>query len=473
MKSALLLAFAASSVACATPRLVPPLRYTPAAVAADDGSRAQSPELAPTQEPPVEATRSTTLSNGLTVVLVERHGYPLVAASLLVDGRAQEPDDAGGRRLQMMGYLFERGGDKNTFEAATRAGAASGFTVQTYAMGARGRGPVTALDDLLDAMASLTYRARLTRDEYEYRSTEWTEATGERGTYAVDAERKILFGESHPAGYLPRPMKAMPRGDAQVLHDRIFQPGHAALVVVGDVQPDRLDAAVARAFGEWPKKDEASVVGVTSPLEHQSPRISIYSSRGLAQIHASVFARGPDPASDDAVVLPVLAAILGGANSSRLFEQLREASGDAYAAEGDMAAGPGVTWLAIRASFDSDKAIHGVQAILAAIRRVRAGHVSPDELAVAREVVAARLLMAMSTLEGAAHVYATSMLGPAPSDPQKMPARIAAVSAEDVARVAKAYLTNDALRVYLAGEDRWLQTAALGMGDAQPIDMTR
>jgi len=472
MKSALLLAVAASSVACATPRLVPPLRYAPAAVAADDGSRAQSPDLAPAQEPPVEATRSTTLSNGLTVVLVERHGYPLVAANLLVDSRAQEPDDAGGRRLQMMGYLFERGGDKNTFEAVTRAAAASGFAVRTGALGARGRGPVAALDDLLDAMASLTYRARLTRDEYEYRSTEWTEATGERGTYSVDAERKILFGEINPAGYLPRPMKAMPRGDAQALHDRIFQPGHAALVVVGDVQPDRLDAAVASAFGEWPK-GETSVVGVASPLEHQSPRISIYRSRGLAQIHASVFARGPDPASDDSVVLPVLAAILGGATSSRLFEQLREESGDAYAAEGDMAAGPGVTWLAIRASFDSDKAIHGVEAILAAIRQVRAGHVSPDELAVAREVVVARWRVAMSTLEGAGHVYATSVLGRAPFDPQKTPARMAAVSAEDVARVAKTYLTNDALRVYLAGEDRWLDTAALGMGDAEPIDMTK
>lgn len=92
--------------------------------------------------------------------------------------------------------------------------------------------------------------------------------------------------------------------------------------------------------------------------------------------------------------------------------------------------------------------------------------IGDTQLAIAREVILSRWRDAMSTVEGAAWQYAMSRSGLSAWDPRAYPAQVAAVRVADIARVANQYLSSDALRVVLAGDDRWLDTSGLGLGDA-------
>ena len=262
------------------------------------------------------------------------------------------------------------------------------------------------------------------------------------------------------------------RGDAPT--GTLFQPSHSTLVVVGDVTPERLDSAVAGAFAGWsaaasplPKRTEA-------PAKRGGPRLSIVTRRGYTQMRGSVFARGPIPSEDDSVAFAVAANLLGGAKSSRLYEILREEPGAAYNVGAFAYLERNASWMSLTASYDIDKAVQGVAAVLAAVRDLRAGVVTEDQIAAAREAFLAGWREYVSTVEGTAAFYAFWWeLGVEPERARRLPELIAGVQRADVVRVANQYLGEGALHVVFMGEDRWFDPQALGMGRMATLDMPR
>ena len=103
--------------------------------------------------------------------------------------------------------------------------------------------------------------------------------------------------------------------------------------------------------------------------------------------------------------------------------------------------------------------------VLAAIRDLRAGKVSDDEVAAARETSLASLRTAMSTAEGAMATYALWLgLGTDPERLRELPARLVKVRTEEIVRVANFYLSEDSIRVLFVRADRELDVRPLGLG---------
>jgi predicted Zn-dependent peptidase len=163
-----------------------------------------------------------------------------------------------------------------------------------------------------------------------------------------------------------------------------------------------------------------------------------------------------------------------GGKSSKLFEHLRQETGDAYSADSEVALERTGSIVSVVASYDVDKAIDGVGAVLRAIRELRAGNVSDEDIGVARETALADWRATMATTAGAAARYGFWIgLGLELEKVRALPGLLAKVGREDVLRVANTYLPDRALRVVFLGEDRWLDPSPLHVGRLERLDLSR
>ena len=476
MKRADLLAFACLA-ACSPPRLVTSLRYSAVAGARDEPFRATPPPLAGVSGIVDAPPWSFTLPNGLRMLLFPRHDYPIVAARLLVDRGALDLDDPGALQVAQAMFLFGRGGSEAAFDAL-RADEArigerfgQGVSRSTVWVGARAR--ADGFDTLLEDLERLTFGARLESVECDVRSAEWVQSARATGPSIASAERFVLFGDRHAYGFAGHGREPLPLEAARAIHERLFQPAYASLVVVGDVAPDQVEPSVERVFGP--------VLGVTSlakrtepPPPESGPRLAMIRYEGLTQMRGSVFARGPAPSSHDIFPFSVMAHLLGSGPFSQLFERVREEAGAAYAVGAWAPVERTASWISLDASYDADKAVNGVGTVLATVRDLRAGKVADEEIALAREGVIAQWREQLSTADGAADAYcATIALGVGTDWVRDLPTRIANVRKEDVIRVANQYLKDGAMHVVFQGDDRWFDPGALGMGGATRLDLTR
>lgn len=454
-------------------RLVSPLDYAPIPPSIEEPFRAQPPPQR-TVVDAKEVLRETTLPNGLHVVVVERHNFPSVAIRLRVDRGAVDFDDVDAASIDQMLHLFGRAGDLRTFERLQREcadngvgwqldGDADGVTAGAY-------GPSRSFAVALSVLARVSFQANLSPQEYDQRVAEWKQG----GSYSLPhlAERAVLFGPHHPYGHSPEAHRSpLSREAASSLHARIFQPAHATAVIVGDVTLSDVDALAGHWFGSWVGNDSV-VRNAHPPPAVSGPRLSVVSRRDLAQRSAAVFARGPLVTNEDSVAFEVAARILGGAHSSTLAEALREHSGATYGVSSPLYSQRTASWLSIAASYESEKAVESVRRILVAIDTLRSNRESDEEIAVAKATLIAKMRGMMATPSGAAALYSTWIAhGRNPSNLADYPAWIDRVGRDDLTRVARSYLALDSLHVVFVGEDRWLDTRSLGLGEPVALEL--
>ena len=105
--------------------------------------------------------------------------------------------------------------------------------------------PASASDLALDVLDRGFIHAKLQPGEYAMRLEEWVHMEAKATLSLEQGERFVLFG-AHPYGYAGAGTTPVTRADAQALHDRLWQPSHATLIVVGDVGAHRRRAAPRR-----------------------------------------------------------------------------------------------------------------------------------------------------------------------------------------------------------------------------------
>jgi zinc protease len=473
MRAALLFLLAAPFVvSCAPSRIVAPLHYGDSPMAEDTLLRQAPPPLPPIAEIVDAPPRETTLSNGLRIVLVERHDYPVVATRLIVDRSSLDVGDPGGKQVEQMQYLFSRWGDEETAEDAQAELAdvslRAGWSPDAVSWIAHA--PTGQIDRAWGLLAERSFGAKLTPEEYKRRRARWMDLAKQRGPSLQDAESAILFGISRHAYAYVNKRAMISQEDAETLRARLLQPSQAVLLVIGDATPEEVDAAATRWFGGWQQTAPALARYAEAAPLRSGPKLAITRSHGLGQRRGAVFARGPEATSDDVEAFDVTAAILGSVGG-KLFEKEREEMGASYMIESPVFKARSASWLVVAGSYNIDKALDGIEASLDGIRKLRDGEVTEDDVRVAQNRLLAIWRVAQSTVEGTANLYtSTLILGVGIDRARNFPARLARVGRVDVVRVAKQYLADEQLRVALTGGEHWHPTARLGLGEAVMIE---
>ncbi len=232
--------------------------------------------------------------------------------------------------------------------------------------------------------------------------------------------------------------------DARAFHEAYYGPDTATLIVAGNFDPARLDTMVDRYFGDIARRKNAIPLAIKATEKPRTaPRmVTAYAPNVPLSLVASSW-RIPGSAHKDIAPLVVLDGILSTGDSSRLKralvfdKQLAVSVGTQFS---DVEDGG---FIAAQANVASGKSVEEAEAALAAeIARVRDEPVSPAELNEAKNEILSQALSERETFDGRAFALGEALVRT--GNPKALDTRLAAVgrvTAADVQRVARTYLT--------------------------------
>jgi zinc protease len=409
------------------------------------------------------APQRFTLSNGLAVVLLEKHAIPLVQTNLILGvGSADEPPARIGLAALTADMLEQGARGRNALELSdaieylgARYFSAPGLHATTVGM----RVPVARWTDGLELLADMVVRPDFPADELErLRLSRLTSLIRTHDVPAAIAGAlfdRTLYGPAHAYGRFglaEDALRAVTTDDVRAFHARHFRPNNATLVVVGAVDADAARARLEAAFGGWQPGAPAAPARLADAPQVEGRTVYLVDKPGAAQSVIRMGRIGVPRSTDDYYALLVMNTILGGSFTSRLNQNLREDKGYAYGASSAFAfrhaAGPFVATAAVQ----TDATGASLEEFMNELRAIRTS-ASDEEVELARNFLAARFPGGFETVSEIAGQLGELVQYDLPDDYfNHYVDRVLAVTRADVERVARRYVDPDNIAIIVVGD---------------------
>ena len=276
----------------------------------------------------------------------------------------------------------------------------------------------------------------------------------------------ILLGEvvwpGHPLG---RDVAGTRETVARITRDQLlnfmgrhYLPGRTVVSVAGNVTHQEVVETITERLSEWPSAPASGFLSAPNALS--VPRWLV-EDRSTEQGHLCLAVPGLPRSHPDRFSLGLVNAVLGEGMSSRLFLQVREAQGLAYAVDSTLGMLDEVGLLVIYAGVDTYRAPHAIRAVLAEMDRLRQEPVPEAELNKSREYVKGRLVLGMEDSGAVSAWYGRqALLLDEMLSLDEVLAAYDGVTSEDVQRLAQTLFTGNQL--YLAAVGPFGDGADLG-----------
>jgi zinc protease len=441
--------------------------------AAHAGQAAAQPAIDRAKVPPpgkapelrVPAWTRTTLANGAELFVSEKHDLPLVSFSLLLSGGADQFETGKNRGLaSITASMLSEGTKARDGEAISNALQLLGTSINTGIGNESGSmGFVSTsgkfsqtLDILADMLVNSTFPAPALERIRAQRLVSLTSARAQPGSIASRVFPKVVYGTGHPFGQLVTEdtLKAITRDDVAAFHKTYFQPGRAAIVVVGDVTMATARAAVEKALAAWPAGGSKPAFSYPEVPAPKPTTIYLVDKPGAAQSTFAIGLPGPPRRTPDYYAIEVMNTLLGGMFQSRLNANIREEKGLSYGVGSRFGFGKGPG--AFRAGGDiisakSDVALNEFMKEFKGIEGARP--VTDDELQTAKNALAQSLPAMFASVSSIGNAIGTLWLQGLPDGYyQQYGKQINAVTKDDLVRVAKQYIDLNRLAIVIVGD---------------------
>ncbi len=406
------------------------------------------------------------LPNGLTVLVNERPGLPIVSAAFVVKtGSGANPSDKPGLANFTAAMLDEGTASRSALQIADQVAqlGASLSTASTMDASQISAGSLRRnFPALLDLVADVARRPSFPADEIErQRASRLASLVQQRENptaVASAAMAAALYGSGHPYGYTElgteASNKAMARDDMQAFWKQSFSPTNAALIVSGQITVADLRPLVEKSFGDWEKGASAAPApGITPTPSTTTARLVIVDKPAAPQTQVRVMSIGAPRATPDYEALRVMNETLGGLFSSRINLNLREQHGYTYGASSQFvfrqSAGPFVVASGVR----TDVTAPAVSEIFKELRRMRDTAMTPEELTLAKDSLVRSLPAEFETSSRVTGTTANIYIYNLGLDYfAKSPARLTAITAEQAKAAAEKYIVPEALITVAVGD---------------------
>ncbi|MEO5696740.1 MAG: pitrilysin family protein [Burkholderiaceae bacterium] len=315
-----------------------------AAAAGQANSFATPPQPGAPRPLAIAAPVEQRLPNGLRVVLAERPGVQLVTAQLLVlSGSETDPTDRAGLAA-LTAALLPQGTTSHSASALASAAESLGGTLEASAGWHQSTLAITVAVPFLDAALGLVSEAvrrpRFAAAEFDRQRRQALDelkvAYANPATLAALASQHLLFGSGaygHPSSGTPASLARIRRAEIVAMHAANYRPDNAVLILSGDIDTIGALRLARRHFGDWtaatPSPGAAPLREAGKALPQQVAIIDMAQSGQSAVVLAAPV---PPLAGPERAVAAVLNAVLGGAYSSRLNQEIRIRRGLSYSA---------------------------------------------------------------------------------------------------------------------------------------------
>jgi predicted Zn-dependent peptidase len=411
------------------------------------GSAATSPKVTFTD---------TKLKNGLRVIIAEDHVAPVF--SIAVTYNAGSRDERKGRTG--FAHLFEH----MMFKGSERVGPGEHFML-VFNNGGTMNG-TTNKDRTLyfETMPANQLDLALFLEADRMRSLEITKANLDNQRHAVQEERRLgvdnqpygktfeaidelaydNFAYEHSVIGSMDDLSAASVEDVASFFKTYYAPNNAVIAIVGDVKTAECLAKVRKYFESIASQPAPPAVDMKEPQQAAERRLTL--DDPLARLHRlDIVYKIPPAMTPDEDALSVLGTVLGGGRSSRLYEQVvrqKELASNVFAFAG-VNRGPGL--FRFNAMAAPGKPVAEIEsAIDQEIEKVKNGPIADWEMEKARTSARSNFVSSVqSTLSRAVLLSQYALFHNDPGLINTRAEKIAAVTAADVQRVARQYLTRE------------------------------
>lgn len=234
--------------------------------------------------------------------------------------------------------------------------------------------------------------------------------------------------------------------------DRFYHPNKMVLAIAGNLEGDVL-GRVQKIFGRVASPKNTSVIRqIKLQKTPRGPAVKIH-WKETTQAHLALGV--PTFGADDPKVysLAVLANILGGTMSSRLFVAVRERRGLAYSIRASVGAYADTGLLTILAGLDPQRLTEAIKIILREFVRIRDRGISTEELSRAQENIEGHIVLGLEDSSLRADWYGKqALLHKDILTPEEKIAKLKAVDRGAVTRLARELLQTNRLHLALIGD---------------------
>jgi zinc protease len=418
------------------------------------------------------------LANGVPVYVVEDHALPLVDVRIqLRIGSFLEPAGKVGL-AGLTGSLMRRGGTESlTPEALDERADFLAADISTSIGDTSGSASLNCLSsvlgDCLDLFFEILQRPRFDAARLELEKGNLLESLKQRNDHPASIAGRewqwLIWGDEHfsTRQVTGESLAAVGREDLVEFHRSYFRPEHMFVAASGDVTAQALLPELEKRFADWPAAGGREVPW-PPPEAHHQPKPGVYVvTKDIPQGNVRIGHLGKkretwqDP--DDAA-LAIMNEILGGGGfTSRLTKRIRSDEGLAYSAGSQF--GIGTFWPGSFTVFyqsKSETVAYAAQIARQELERIRREPVTDEELRTAKASFIETFPSNFESARTVANLFvADELLGRPHEYWYTYRDRVAAVTSEDVRRVAERHLHPDRLVTLIVGA--W---EAIAKGDA-------
>lgn len=406
---------------------------------------------------------SKTLTNGLRVFVVTDHREPAVAARLVLlsAGSIKDPSSMPGV-AQMTAALLTQGTEKRSAREIAETIDFLGGTLQATA---DRDGTTITLDvvkkDLgtgMDLMSDAVLHPAFAPDELDRQRQQVLSSLqvqyADPNYLATLVFARVLYGNSAyglPEAGTPRSVQEFRRDDFVKFHDANYAPNGALLAFAGDITPDEAFAIAEKYFGLWQKTSVAADIPAPGSLTTgQHIWLLDKPDAVQTQIRLGKFSiRRSDP---DYLPLEVTNHIFGGSYNSRLNTEVRIKKGLTYDASSSLNAHRYAGSLSVNTFTRTETTVEALKLVMNLLGGMANGEITQRELNFARDYLAGVYPISSETAEQVADRVLIAAAFELPADyNQTYPAKVRAMSLDQVQATARKYFTVKDLDIVLAG----------------------
>jgi predicted Zn-dependent peptidase len=358
--------------------------------------------------------RTHRLANGVQVICDPAPGYETLALSVVAGRGARFEDEARCGWSHLLEHMvFKGAGGRSAREIVEvieaeggQINAATGHERTSFQIRALAGGLPLAMGVTADLILRPAFDAQDLAREKLVIAQEIAEAADTPDDQVFELAQAAAF----PDQPLGRPILGFPAALApadpaslEVWREAVYAPDRLVVSASGAVDEDELLKLAERLFGAGPARN---------PLSAAPARFgggAAFERRRLEQAHVVFLLPGPSLRDPDYWAFRVFAEALGGGMSSRLFQEVREARGLAYAIDAYAEGWSDVGVLGVYAGCAPADAGALAQAVATEIRSL-AATVGAAELARSKAQLKASLFMGRESLTNRAEQSAAQML---------------------------------------------------------------
>jgi predicted Zn-dependent peptidase len=404
------------------------------------------------------------LSNGLTVISVPMPSFESATALILVGaGSRYETKKNNGISHFLEHMAFKGTKSRPTYMEIAgivdgMGGEFNAFTSKEYT-GYYVKAGKNNIEVILDLLSDMTQNMLLDTTEIDKEKGVIIE---EKNLYEDTPMRHIgdvyeglLYGDTplgwDTVGESKEVIRALTREDFVNYMKSLYSPDNMTVVFAGGIDPKVMEKLAKKYLGALTKFKTIKPLAASD--KQSKPQVAIKHKK-TEQAHLAIGVRTVSLSHKDKYPLNVLASILGGGMSSRLFSEVREKRGLAYYVRATSDHYTDAGSLFVTAGIDPKRIDEAIQVIISELADLRDERkpISKEELKKAKEYLKGHLVLELEDSRSVSIYYATQqILEKSIDNPDETLKKIDKVTVDEVLRVAKKYLTEKTLNFAVIG----------------------